>query len=64
MYITFTPRNVPERCLCECFFSFRELKIASGFDRAPEIDRGYHLYKKERDSQGNLDLLPRLEMDQ
>lgn len=46
------------------FFPFRELKIASGFDRAPEIDRGYHLYKKERDSQGNLDLLPRLEMDQ
>lgn len=51
MYIICTPRNAPERCLCECFFSYWALKIASVFDRGPEIGRGYHLYKKDCDSE-------------
>lgn len=33
------------------FFSYWALKIASVFDRGPEIGRGYHLYKKDRDSE-------------
>lgn len=31
------------------FFLLRTKNSTKGFDRDPEIDRGYHLYKKEGD---------------
>lgn len=47
-------RDIPPRNLYElCFFFFiirRRLKIETGLDRDPEIDRGHHSYKKAHHS--------------
>ncbi len=65
MYITCTPRYAPLWAMSSwVFFSYCALKIASVFDRGPEIGRGYHLYKKGLRFWENLDVLLGIDMNQ